>query len=191
MLRFVLPGKDIFMVRGTSPEEATVKNEGGVHEKNNGEALSSGEEEEEVIIVHITGAVVNPGVYTLVEGSRVFHVVEKAGGHLSDADLERINLAQPLYDGQPVYVPSISERGTPSPDGGQNPAGDPFGARVNINTADKAQLETLPGIGNVKAQNILNYREKNGPFQSVEDLLNVNGIGEKVLEGMKDYITIY
>ena len=188
VLRFVLPEKDAFMVQDTSREGAFINNEHGAQGES-GKVLFP--EEEKVIIVHITGAVVNPGVYTLEEGSRVFHVVEKAGGHLEDADLERINLAQPLYDGQPVFIPHISDRDNSSTGEGQPPAGDPSVAKVNINTANKAQLETLPGIGSVKAQNIISYRQKHGPFQSIEDLVNVNGIGEKTLEGMRDFITIY
>ena len=152
------------------------------------------ETEIEVIIVHITGAVKNPGVYTLQEGSRVFHVVDEAGGALEDADLERINLAQPLYDGQPVFVPRKSDEDFPQPEslvshqGGLSAAG---GQKININTANKSQLEELPGIGNVKAQNIINYREKNGPFRSVEDLIEVNGIGDKTLDLIKELVTVY
>ncbi|NMB40713.1 MAG: hypothetical protein GX996_02105 [Firmicutes bacterium] len=152
------------------------------------------EVETKVVIVHVTGAVKNPGVYTLQEGSRVFHVVDEAGGASDDADLERINLAQPLYDGQPVYVPRKGDECL-------QPSADPFsqqegfsaaGAqKININRANKAQLETLPGIGSVKAQNIINYRESNGFFQSVEDLTKVNGIGEKTLEQIKELITVY
>lgn len=189
VLRFVLPGKDSFMVRGTGGREGAPPDSGHGAVEDSGDASSL--EEEKVIIVHVTGAVINPGVYSLAEGSRVFHAVEKAGGHLEDADLERINLAQPLYDGQPVYVPNIGERDISSADMGESPAGDPSAAKININTAGKAQLETLPGIGGVKAQNILSYREKNGPFQSIDELINVNGIGAKILEGMRDYITIY
>jgi competence protein ComEA len=194
VLRLVLPENETFVAQGTGMLQGAgqkgmfIKNEHGAEEES-GDVFSP--EEEKLIIVHITGAVTNPGVYTLEEGSRVFHVVEKAGGHLEDADLERINLAQPLYDGQPVFIPRKSDRDNSSSTGGPSPAGDPSVAKVNINTASKAQLETLPGIGSVKAQNIISYREKNGPFQRIEDLVNVNGIGEKTLEGMKDFITIY
>lgn len=189
-LRFALPARDASMIQDANPEGTYPKNEGGAQEEDSGGPLPL-EEVEEVIIVHITGAVANPGVYTLAEGSRVFQVVEMAGGSLDGADLERINLAQPLYDGQPVFVPSLDDREISPPDGGQSPAGHPSAAKININTAGKAQLETLPGIGSVKAQNILSYREKNGPFKSIEELINVNGIGEKILEGMRDHITIY
>ena len=188
VLRFYLPARDAFMARDVNREGVLIQKESSPQGKNE-ESLPPAEEK--VIIVHITGAVANPGVYTLAEGSRVFQAVEKAGGHLEDADLERINLAQPLYDGQPIFVPRLSDRGSLAPGEGQVPGEDPSLAKVNINTANKAQLETLPGIGSVKAQNIINYREQHGYFKSIEDLINVNGIGAKTLEGMRDFVTIY
>ena len=104
-----------------------------------------------------------------------------------------INLAELLYDGQPVYVPRKSDRDPSQPPGGIFQGGLRQGkeGRININSANKSQLETLPGIGAVKAQNIIDYREKNGPFKSVDDLLKVTGIGEKTLESLGDLITIY
>lgn len=195
IFRLALPEKDTFvsqgsgMAQGAGQEETFVSSKGSV-QKNNGD-LFPPEEEEKLIVVHITGAVNNPGVYTLTEGSRVFHVVEKAGGQAEDADLESVNLAQPLYDGQPVFIPCSGDCDPPSSTGGASTVGNLANAKVNINTADKAQLETLPGIGSVKAQNIISYRQENGPFQRLEDLTNVNGIGEKTLEGMIDLITVY
>ena len=149
-------------------------------------------EEKELIIIHITGAVREPGVYILEEGARVYEAVEKAGGQTDDADLEMINLAEPLYDGQPVYVPRKSDRDPSQPPGGIFQGGLRQGkeGRININSANKSQLETLPGIGAVKAQNIIDSREKNGPFKSVEDQPKVNRIGEKTLESLGDLITI-
>jgi competence protein ComEA len=143
--------------------------------------------EEKLLIVYVTGAVNKPGVYILDEGSRVFQAIEKAGGHADDADLERINLAEPLYDGQPVYVPRKSDAGSPQAEGFSTVQG----AKVNINRASISELESLPGIGSVKAQSILDYREKNGSFHSVDDLVKVSGIGDKTLEGLRDLITIY
>lgn len=153
-----------------------------------------GVEEKKIIIIHITGAVQEPGVYILEDGSRVYEAVEKAGGQSDDADLEMINLAEPLYDGQPVYVPRISDR-DPSQVSGGNMYREGLqhvkDGKININFANKSQLETLPGIGAVKAQGIIDYREKNGPFKSVDDLLKVTGIGEKTLESLVDLITVY
>ncbi len=150
-------------------------------------------EEKELIIIHITGAVREPGVYILEEGARVFEAVEKAGGQSDDADLEMINLAEPLYDGQPVYVPRKSDRDSLQLSNGVSQGGlrQVKESRININSAGKAQLETLPGIGAAKAQSIIDYREKNGPFKSIDDLLKVTGIGDKTLEGLGDLITVY
>ena len=145
--------------------------------------------EEKIIIIYVTGAVDKPGVYILDEGSRVFQAIEKAGGHTEEADLESINLAEPLYDGQPVYVPRKNDAGSPQAEG--SPLSTVQNVRININRANKSQLESLPGVGAVKAQSILAYREKNGPFQSIDDIVKVSGIGDKTLEGLRDLITIY
>jgi len=194
VFRLAIPEKDTFVsqsagrAQGAGQEGTFVGSGNNVWENGGGFPPP---EEEKLIVVHITGAVNNPGVYTLTEGSRVFHVVEKAGGQAEDADLEGVNLAQPLYDGQPVFIPRCGDRDSLASTGGASTVGNLAPAKVNINTADQAQLETLPGIGNVKAQNIISYRQENGPFKSPEDLINVNGIGEKTLEGMKDLITVY
>ncbi|MGI5822407.1 MAG: helix-hairpin-helix domain-containing protein [Dethiobacteria bacterium] len=194
IFRFVIPEKDTFVSQSAgraqgAGQEETFAGGGSSVQENSGDFFTP--EEEKLIVVHITGAVNNPGVYTLTEGSRVFHVVEKAGGQAEDADLEGVNLAQPLYDGQPVFIPRRGDRDFLAPAGGASTVGNLTAAKVNINMADQAQLETLPGIGGVKAQNIINYRQENGPFKSPEDLINVNGIGKKTLEGMKDLITVY
>ncbi|MDO9535637.1 MAG: helix-hairpin-helix domain-containing protein [Bacillota bacterium] len=179
VLRFALPAhgeKNTDMDITFNPE----------HSNGNGDLVPA---EEKMIIIHVTGAVDKPGVYILDEGSRVFQAIEKAGGHTDDADLERINLAEPLYDGQPVYVPRKSDTVSPQAEGSSFSAVQ--GVRVNINRANKSQLESLPGIGAVKAQSILDYREKNGPFHSVDEIVKVTGIGDKTLEGLRDLITIY
>ncbi len=141
------------------------------------------------IIVHVTGSVLRPGVYELNEGARVIDALEKAGGSLEGADLERINLAQPLIDGQQVFIPKERAEGDDAGLVSQQVL--PFDTRVNINHADQSELETLPGIGSVKARSIISHRQKNGPFHSVEDLLQVSGIGEKTLESIKDLVTVY
>lgn len=171
--------------KGSSPDQIVLI-------KESEEKKEKEKEEEKFIIVHITGAVYNPGIYYLPEGARAFQAVEKAGGALEEADLERVNLAQPLYDGQAFYVPRKGDGGSGHAAGGSFAHGGPVGiTKININTADRAQLESLPGIGSVKAQNIISYREKNGPFKSIEDLLKVSGIGEKTLEGIRELITVY
>jgi competence protein ComEA len=188
VLRFALPEHDTALITKTAETGS----------KDNSMEADEGKEsldpENEVVVVHVTGAVKNPGVYILQKGSRVFHVVEEAGGALEDADLERINLAQHLYDGQPVFVPRKGGESSPQPAGLTSYQGESFSTgihKININTASKSQLETLPGIGSAKAQNIINYREKYGPFQRIEDLVKVSGIGDKTLEGIRDLITVY
>jgi competence protein ComEA len=194
LLRFILPGHEKSLTAksaGTASEALSLERQ--EVEKEEAEESPKGEDAPaDAIIVHITGAVKNPGVYSLPKGARVFHAVEEAGGALEEADLERINLAQHLYDGQPVYVPRKGEEGSSQPAGLTSYQADTaIGNKVNINTASKSQLETLPGIGSVKAQNIINYRQKNGPFQSIEDLVKVSGIGDKTLEGIRELITVY
>ena len=156
--------------------------------------MSPVEEELEEIVVYVTGAVKTPGVYSLKEGSRVKDAIAMAGGELPEADIMRLNLAQRLSDEDKLYVCAVGE----GAEEGQNPAG--LGAtvgiitsgdgKVNINTADKSTLETLPGIGTVTSQKILDYREKNGAFKSIEDIKNISGIGEKKFEQLQDKIKV-
>lgn len=164
------------------------------------------------LLVHVTGAVTKPGVYQLPQGSRVIDAVNKAGP-TGDAQLDALKLASPVIDGQTVYVPSktaANQQGVPGSGGlsgsstSENSKGSyapqPGSAGsgsaaivglVNINTADQSQLDTLPGIGPALAQRIIQYRETNGPFKTIEDIKNVSGIGDKNFEKLKDKITVY
>jgi competence protein ComEA len=136
--------------------------------------------------VYVTGAVQHPDVYVLPQDSIVKDAVEAAGGATEDADLERINLAVTVTDGQQVHVPRQGEEPSPvDPPSGQPAAG----GKVNLNTADSAALETLPGIGPTLAQRIIDYRQAHGPFERIEDLMQVSGIGQATFEGMKDLVT--
>ena len=136
--------------------------------------------------VYVSGAVHNPDVYTLLQDSIVKDAMEAAGGPTGDADLERINLALPVSDGQHVHVPRQGEDSPPV----QPPSGQPApGGKVNINTADPDLLESLPGIGPALAQRIVDYRQTHGPFERIEDITGVPGIGEATFEGMQDLIT--
>lgn len=141
--------------------------------------------EEEYITIHIVGSVANPGIYTIPEGSRVNDVVEKAGGPTEEAALERINLARPLFDGEQIFVPGADEGGDFSGFEGEG------GGKVNINRASLDELTSLNGIGESRAQNIINYREDNGPFADIEDVMNVPNIAAGIFEGIKDDITVY
>ncbi len=137
------------------------------------------------LYVHVFGAVTQPGLYRLAEGARVVDVVAAAGGLAAEADSAAINLARPLTDGEQLYVPAVGE--APPDAGGQGAAGD---TRINLNTADAGELDTLPRIGPAMAERILQWREDNGRFTSVEDLLAVPGIGEKMLAGLRDLVTV-
>lgn len=136
--------------------------------------------------VYVSGAVHQPDVYILPQDSIVKDAMEAAGGPTEEADLERINLALPVTDGQQVHVPRQGEDNPPVQPPSRQPAG---GGKVNINTADSATLESLPGIGPALAQRIIDHRQTHGPFERVEDVMKVSGIGEATFEGIQDLIT--
>ena len=141
------------------------------------------------IYVHITGYVNAPGVYMLPEGSRVFEAIRQAGGLVPDASEEYLNLAAVLTDGQKIVVLSKEEAETAEAFMGEaGMTGSDVGKIVNINTADKESLMTLPGIGESRAESIITYREKNGRFLKIEDIMNVSGIKQAAFEKLKDYI---
>ena len=154
------------------------------------------------LIVHVDGAVQKPDVYALPEGARVNDAILAAGGPLPDAVPGVLNLAAPLVDGAKVYVYRRSElepQAAPPPKAQGatyqpvtttlEESGDSGTPLVNINTAGQAELETVPGIGPAIARKIIDYRNAHGPFQTVDDLINVSGIGPKTLEKMRPYLT--
>lgn len=152
------------------------------------------------VVVHVAGAVHEPGVVELPAGARVADAVAAAGGEQTDAELAAVNLARPLVDGEQVYVPRVGEEppgsaggAAPPPDAGAGtgagePAGD--GGVVDLNTADLAALDTLPGVGPAIAQRILEWRDANGPFHSVEELLEVSGIGPATLDKLRERVRV-
>ena len=143
------------------------------------------------VVVHVAGAVLVPGVYDLPAGSRVVDAVEAAGGLAPSADPARVNLAAPLADGQRVYVLATGEDAAPAAPGDTAEAGDAQApGPVNLNTADGPALESLPGIGPATAAAILEHRAKVGRFTSVEQLLDVPGIGEAKLDALRDLVTV-
>jgi competence protein ComEA len=141
------------------------------------------------LVIHVTGAVAEPGVYELPPGARVKDAVAAAGGLLPGAKSGALNLAAPLADGQQIAVPDASAAAAPDEAAENLPSEQPLGALIDINTATRAELEALPGIGPTIAQRIVDYREENGPFAKAADILNVSGIGPATYAQFKDLIT--
>lgn len=136
-----------------------------------------------VIYVHILGQVARPGLYELPDGARAVDAVAAAGGFTEQADAAGLNLARFVSDGEQIVVPAIGEGAAAAP----GITGD---GRVNLNTADAAALDTLPGVGPATAAKILAWREEHGRFESVDDLLDVGGIGEAKLDAIRDLVTV-
>jgi competence protein ComEA len=153
-----------------------------------GPALMASPSPAPTILVHVAGWVRRPGVYQFNEGDRVIDAVRKAGGARPGADLASVNLAALLSDAQQVVI--LKKGGTPGSIGAGTVAGPGGEALVNINTATLDQLETLPGIGPTLAQRIIDYRVEHGPFRSVDELLEVSGIGDQRLADLRSKVAI-
>lgn len=156
-------------------------------------------DEPAAVTVYVCGAVEDPGVYTLDEGRRIADALELAGGMSEEADRDYINQAMLLADCQKIYIPRKGEIPNPSyEDSGPDPQGthpkekvnEALADRVNINTGSKQELMTLPGIGEAKAGLIIEYRDSNGGFSSIEDIMKINGIKEGMFNKIKDRICI-
>ena len=168
-----------------------------VENETNNESNIDGEDEEvEEIIVHITGEVNKPGIVVLKSNSRIADAINEAGGATKEADLNQINLAYILEDGQKIYIPNKNEKidedeyiteGNGNNIGNNNPK---EGEKVNINEAMQTELEELPGIGPSLASRIIEYREQNGDFKKIEELQNVKGIGDAKYDDIKDKVTV-
>lgn len=144
------------------------------------------------VVVHVAGAVAEPGVVSLPAGSRVYQAIDLAGGASADADLDRVNLAAPVFDGERIHVPEVGEEIVPvdsSPplsSTGLSTVPSP----IDVNLAEGAELETLRGIGPSLAQAIVTTRVQRGPFRSIDELLEVPGIGEAKLDQIRDQVTV-
>ncbi len=162
-------------------------------EKNDGEKVSEETKKESsalkekesasMLCVYVCGCVKQPGVYYLKSGSRIHEAVGLAGGLSENASYNSVNLAEEISDGQQIYIPGVDEeisRTAAAVDDGL----------VNINTADQEQLKTLPGIGDVKARAIVEYRESAGSFQGPEEIMNVSGIKQSAYDKIKDKIKV-
>lgn len=152
----------------TKSSEATQKNEGGE------------------IVAYVTGAVNSPGVVELPEGARVMDAVNKCGGLSEAADADSINLAAKVTDGSQIKIPLKNAANTAQGETKDNNAGD----KININYADEGELDKLPGVGPAMEKRIIEYRQTQGLFQSIEDLKKVRGIGEAKFTKLKDKIMI-
>ena len=196
---------------GSSVESRKKQAESGGSDAGNGTGINStGETQPEMIYVDVCGAVANPGVFQLAAGSRVFQAIEAAGGYLPEAVQNCVNRAGVLTDGQQLYILTQEEMERQGLDpaemagasdgqmNGSAGTGQNTGIaaqaqqdnRININTADEAQLTTLTGIGATRAQAIIAYREENGPFVAIEDIMNVQGIKEGTFAKIKDEIVV-
>ncbi|MDR3296007.1 MAG: helix-hairpin-helix domain-containing protein [Clostridiales Family XIII bacterium] len=166
-------------------------------------------EEVRTIVVDVAGAVNGPAVLILPEGSRVYEAIALAGGLTAQAEMQNINQATPLKDGDRLYIPakgeapvSASAASAPAANAGiagnngtgitnaDSPVNDAAEALVNLNTADSAALQKLSGVGPATAEKIIDYRNQNGSFKTIEDLMNVSGIGSKTFEKLKDKISV-
>lgn len=152
-------------------------------------------EENSKLKVYITGAVKNPGIVELEEGARIQDAINLAGGAREDANLEEVNLAYRLEDGQKIYIPKVNDNEVEyvTTESGSNVIEETQNSdnmKVNINVGGIEELKNLPGVGDSLAQKIIDYREENGKFKTVEDLKNVSGIGDKKFESMKEYVRV-
>ena len=161
--------------------------------------LENGNDNVIKIYIHITGEVKKPGVVQLNLGDRIIDAIEKAGGETKQADLSQVNLAYKVEDGQKIYIPNKNEKiseyiwsgnGDNNSDSNLNNKEQKEGNKVNINTASQSELDGLPGIGPALAQRIIDFREENGEFKSIEDIQNVKGIANSKLEDIKEDICV-
>jgi competence protein ComEA len=145
------------------------------------------------IVVDLRGEVAKPGVYELPAGSRLDDAIVAAGGLTEDADLTRLNLAERLQDGTVVTISSVAElaaTGSAGAEGsGEDVRQDQPQGLINLNTANAVELESLPEVGEVTAARIIDYREANGPYRSVDDLVHVQGISMRTVSGLRDLVT--
>ena len=151
------------------------------------EKTEVGTTQEAVIFVDIKGAVKNPGVYQMKSGDRVKDALDAAGGLTGEADSQKVNLAQRVEDQMVIVVPKVGEEVTEIPAGVTSKEAAKDG-KVNINTATVEELKTLKGVGEKKAEAIIEYRKKNGSFKTKEDLMKVRGIGQKLFESFQERI---
>jgi competence protein ComEA len=143
-------------------------------------------EEPTIIMVDVKGAIKDPGVYIAEDGERVINLIDKAGGFTNEADINQVNLSQHVQDEMVIFVPLKGEINGLS----QNTIGEQYGKLININKATDSELQTLPGVGPAKALAIIEYREVNGGYKTIDDLKKISGIGEKTFEKLAPLISV-
>ncbi len=199
LLLIVTIGGSLVLYRAAQPKPVVVA-KAGDNSGHNGKATGKNEapsskqprdKETQMLFVHVAGAVARPGVYQVKEGSRVIDALGAAGGTLKLSDANALNLAAKVCDGQKVYVP---KKGEAPPQQVQEASGMGLGAsfesggKVNLNTASIEQLDALPGVGPSTAKRIIDYRNTSGPFKRVDNLKDVDGIGAKKFDQLKDLV---
>lgn len=188
----------IFLILGyiNQRKEKNVNNDDFILETENKESIeednikneSSYEETIDDIFVDVSGCVINPGVYKMRSNQRVNDAIEMAGGLCEDADVSNINLSKKLFDEMKIHIIRLGEEVIVS-DIDNSDSNQDMNGKINLNTASLEELETLPGIGNTRALEIISYREKT-PFKNIEEIKNISGIGEKTYEKIKEKIIV-
>jgi competence protein ComEA len=168
-----------YHLKASSGTQMSVSNAENSSETN---SENSSDSKDGKVMVHITGAVLNPGVVTLNQDARLVEAVEAVGGLTDVADISSLNLARKVKDEEKIHIPAFGEVVETAKTGEAN--------KININTASLEELKSLPGVGEVIAQAIIDYREKNGSFTNPEELKNVTRIGDKIYEGLSESITV-
>lgn len=187
------PGGDLLLSETEDVEKAQ-ESSGSMTEDTDGAEQGNGQAgaQEPLIYVQVSGAVNEPGVYALPQGSRVFQAIELAGGVNGEADVQSMNQARPLADGEMICILTAKEAAQAAEaqevSGGEDQPVDD--GKVNLNTATKEELMQLPGIGAAKAERILAWREENGSFAQIEDLMKIEGIKEGVFSKVEDCVKV-
>lgn len=197
---FAVSGLMIYIFNNNKIDNSDLDEDILVASNSTNDMIKNSTDEKDMIIIHITGAVKTPGIVKLEEGSRIEDAINKAGGLTEDADITKVNLAYILEDGTKIKIPSNSDIGdfqgenilrTDSGEGIiEDNENSSQSSSLNINKATEQDLQTLPGIGPSLASRIIAYRDENGKFSTIEDIKNVNGIGNSKYENIKDYICV-
>lgn len=180
--------KNIFVEEETTDDNSVEVNAEPIKEVKGENQLTKGTK---MIVVEIKGEVVNPDVYEISEGSIIRDLITKAGGLTNEASIGKINRADKLRDNQLIVIPNKNELSNANTNINVSKEGNTAEEGIiNINTASLEELQKINGVGEVKAKSIINYREKNGGFKSIDEMKNIEGIGDKTFEKMKDQITV-